>query len=900
MNKLNGNQIRQKWLDFFKSKGHYVIESKSLVPVNDPSLLWINSGVATLKNYFSGKSVPPAVRLTNSQRCLRTNDIENVGVTARHQTLFEMLGNFSIGDYFKKEAINFAYELLINEYQLEKEKLYITVFEEDEETYQYWLDLKIDPSHIIKCDKTRNFWDLGQGPCGPCTEIYYDRGIKYDPKQIGEKLFKEDIENDRYVEIWNIVFSQFNNDGNNNYTELSVKNIDTGSGLERLASVIQEVPTNFDTDLFLPIIKEIQKFTTKTYNVDDYFLNDLEKHKIQISFRVIADHIKACVFAIADGITPGPKDRNYIVRRLIRRAIVHAFKLNIDNKFFEPVVKKIIEIYQDFFVYLKNQSEFIIKTIVSEENVFNKTIKSGLDIFNNALENNQLDGKTIFKLVETYGFPIELIKELADEKQIKLDWTSFDQLFKEHQDISKSNKNVIAIEKQNKNLLEFHELSTFDYHQQKIKAKVIALFDENFNRVNKIKNSSGYVVFDKTVIYATSGGQRFDDGYAKKMFHPTIYFDNVIKAPNLQHLHHFKKASIKLNQKFLLWHDPQWRNLIRKNHSLEHILHSALKKVISPTIKQEGAFKSAEKATLDFTYPERLTDLQLNNIEQEIRKVVKNKIPVQVIMTDLEGSKKLNAIAYFNDEYKKHDKLRVIKMDDYSIELCGGTHVDNTVEIEDCYIVDCSSRGTGSWRIEIISSYETIKKYFENQLSKIKEKLHEIKNQIIELKINDQTFLKHFNEFKLPNSINELREAKHKINELVSRFQKIKIEANKKQIQNEVKKLKLKFQEAIKNDIAIVFLENIAQKEINLVLNDLTNENPNNLFVVFNKTADKIQYFVAIKNPNNKYDANEVIKKINQKYAGRGGGKNNFAQGGTTRILTENQISSDIQNIIKG
>lgn len=900
MNKLNGNQIRQKWLDFFKSKGHYVIESKSLVPVNDPSLLWINSGVATLKNYFSGKSVPPAVRLTNSQRCLRTNDIENVGVTARHQTLFEMLGNFSIGDYFKKEAINFAYELLINEYQLEKEKLYITVFEEDQETYQYWLDLKIDPNHIIKCDKSRNFWDLGQGPCGPCTEIYYDRGIKYDPKQIGEKLFKEDIENDRYVEIWNIVFSQFNNDGNNNYTELSVKNIDTGSGLERLASVIQEVPTNFDTDLFLPIIKEIQKFTTKTYNVDDYFLNDLEKHKTQISFRVIADHIKACVFAIADGITPGPKDRNYIVRRLIRRAIVHAFKLNIDNKFFEPVVKKIIEIYQDFFVYLKDQSEFIIKTIVSEENIFNKTIKSGLDIFNNALENNQLDGKTIFKLVETYGFPIELIKELADEKQLKLDWNSFDQLFKEHQDISKSNKNVIAIEKQNKNLLEFYDLSTFDYHQQKVKAKVIALFDENFNRVNKIKNNSGYVVFDKTVIYATSGGQRYDDGYAKKMFHPTIYFDNVIKAPNLQHLHHFKKANIKLNQKFLIWHDPQWRNLIRKNHSLEHILHSALKKIISPTIKQEGAFKSAEKATLDFTYPERLTDLQLDNIEQEIRKVIKNKIPVQVIMTDLEGSKKLNAIAYFNDEYKKHDKLRVIKMDDYSIELCGGTHVDNTAEIEDCYIIDCSSRGTGSWRIEIISSYETIKKYFENQLSKIKEKLHEIKNQTIELKINDQTFLKHFNEFKLPNSITELREAKRKINELISTFQKIKIEANKKQIQNEVKKLKLKFQDAIKNDIAIVFLENIAQKEINLVLNDLTNENPNNLFVVFNKTADKIQYFVAIKNPNNKYDANEVIKKINQKYAGRGGGKNNFAQGGTTKILTENQISSDIQNIIKG
>ncbi len=328
---LTTNEIRKRWLDFFKSKGHMEFESKSLIPVDDNSLLWINSGVATLKKYFSGQENPASNRITNSQRCIRTNDIENVGVTSRHHTLFEMLGNFSVGDYFKVEAIEFAYELLTKVMEFELEKLYITVYEEDEITYKKWIELGVSESHIVKCGRDRNFWDLGSGPCGPCTEMYYDRGEKYDPEKIGERLFFEDIENDRYVEVWNVVFSEFNNDGNGNYTQLARKNIDTGAGLERLASIIQEVPTDFDIDSFMPLIKIVEKYSEHKYDTDAYFTKDEEQIKVNKNYRIIVDHFKACTFAIADGAIPSNKDRGYIIRKLIRRSKIALLFLGIKD-----------------------------------------------------------------------------------------------------------------------------------------------------------------------------------------------------------------------------------------------------------------------------------------------------------------------------------------------------------------------------------------------------------------------------------------------------------------------------------------------------------------------------------------------------------------------------------------
>ncbi len=375
------DKVRQTWLDYFAKKDHLVLASKSLIPINDPSLLWINSGVATLKDYFSARKTPPSKRLVNAQICLRVNDIENVGFTSRHQTLFEMLGNFSIGDYFKTEAIDFAFDLLVNYYQLDPKRFYITVYEDDETTYKRWIKHKIDKNHIIKCDKSRNFWDLGLGPCGPCTEIYYDRGEKFDPKKIGEKLFFEDIENDRYVEIWNIVFSQFNNDGNGNYTELAQKNIDTGAGIERLVSVLQNSPTNFDTDIFLKLIKIIEAFCPFKYDPNSYFTFDPQKVKEQSYFRIIADHFKAITFTISEGVLPGPNERNYVVRRLLRRALIACKKLQLNLAFIEKIIDEIIASYENYYQHLKAKNETVKQVVLKEINAFNKTIDLGLVLF---------------------------------------------------------------------------------------------------------------------------------------------------------------------------------------------------------------------------------------------------------------------------------------------------------------------------------------------------------------------------------------------------------------------------------------------------------------------------------------------------------------------------------------
>ncbi|MGL4951202.1 MAG: alanine--tRNA ligase, partial [Mycoplasma sp.] len=494
MKKMTANQIRQTWLDFFKSHDHLEIESASLIPINDNSLLWINSGVATLKDYFSGKKNPPHANLTNSQKCIRTNDIINVGKTSRHHTFFEMLGNFSIGGYFKEEAIEMAYELLTKHFEIDISKLYFTVFEDDEVAYKKWLSYKdINPSHVIKCGRDRNFWDVGSGPCGPCTEIYYDRGLKYDPDKIGEKLFFEDIENDRYIEIWNIVFSEFNNDGSNNYTPLLRKNIDTGAGLERIVSISQDAPTNFDTDLFLPIIKEIESFSKHSYDANAYFANNIEQQKINTAYKLIADHMRACVFAIADGAIPSNKERGYILRRLIRALTTTLiYKLEIENNILDKLITKTIEVMGEYYSYLKEHFKKITDVMNKEYEMFKKTLSQGFKLFNEAIKNKKIDGNSIFKLVETYGFPIELIMMIAEEDNIALDISKFEELFKEHQLVSNARRNEIAMSAQNGELLNLDTPFKFLYDINNVEAKIVKLYDDAFNSVETL-DGAGYV-----------------------------------------------------------------------------------------------------------------------------------------------------------------------------------------------------------------------------------------------------------------------------------------------------------------------------------------------------------------------------------------------------------------------
>lgn len=436
MNKFSSNEIRQLWLNFFKSKNHYELPSFSLIPNNDPSLLWINSGVSVLKKYFNGIQTPPSKRLTNVQRAIRTNDIENVGFTARHHTFFEMLGNFSIGDYFKKEAIQYAWEFLTNKQWigLNKQNIYISFYEKDIETFNIWNKIiKLNKNHIIKGNKNTNFWEIGEGPCGPNTEIFYDRGKKYDPNNLGIKLLKKNIENNRYLEIWNIVFSQFNNNGDGTYTELLFKNIDTGAGLERITSIIQKTPTNYEIDSFLIIIKSIEKLTNNTfiYNKNNFFENKSKYKKIDISFKIIADHIRAITFAIADGVYPGNKDRNYIIRKLIRRASLYGQQLKFQKPFLYLLVNNVIKSMSPFYNYLKNKKKTIINIIKNEEIKFLNILKKGEIIFNKIkLKYNTISKENAFLLFDSYGLPIEWLTEKAKKNNIFIDIKGFNNLLK--------------------------------------------------------------------------------------------------------------------------------------------------------------------------------------------------------------------------------------------------------------------------------------------------------------------------------------------------------------------------------------------------------------------------------------------------------------------------------------
>lgn len=886
-NKLSSNQIRRKWLDFFVKNDHFELESVSLIPINDPTLLWINSGVATLKNYFSGKENPPHVNLTNSQKAIRTNDIFNVGVTARHHTFFEMLGNFSVGGYFKEKAIELAFDFLINELSFDLKKLYFTVYEEDDIAYKKWISLGVDNKHIVKCGKDRNFWDVGAGPCGPCTEIYYDRGEKYDPQKIGEKLFFEDIENDRYVEIWNIVFSEFNNDGNNNYTPLKRKNIDTGAGLERLCCIIQDVPTNFDSDLFIDIIKTVEGFSNKKYDKDSYFKNDIKQNKINLSYKVIADHSRALVMAIADGAVPSNKERGYILRRLIRRIIVKQHFLGIEKNIFDVIVDSVIDTMKDYYSYLIDKRDRIISILNNEYNIFQKTLKLGFKLFDESIKQGNLDKNTTFKLVETYGFPIELIQELADENSLKIDLEGFNELFKKHQLISNGKKDIAGMEQQNAELLNLNTPFQFLYDVYSIDdAVVLKLYDENFNPAEELENS-GWVVFDKTCFYATSGGQMHDIGFINHSFD----VDDVIKGPNLQHIHHLNNISkLKLNDKCLLEINKKNRQKLTNNHSVEHLLHITLVNHIDSSIKQEGAFKSPEKVTFDFQYHKKITKDDIKKIENVINDLIKKQIETEVLFLELEEAKKMGAMAYFEDVYKKiKGKLRVVKMGDVSIELCGGTHVHNTKDIESFKIIDCYQKGAGNWRIEAITTNETISNYIEQKNNEISRRLDEISNDLNKWSLFNDEIKNMFTQIKSNNLIDEKIELLKSIEE---RYVQAKIEFSKENSKKQIEFIKNQVSKN-NNKIIIEQFNDIENKNLFNALSECINEQQDKIFIFINYIDNKTQYFIAC-NQNfanhNKINLNNWIKELNDTYKGKGGGKPNFVQGGCLGYIETNKI----------
>ncbi|VEU75367.1 Alanine--tRNA ligase [Mycoplasmopsis maculosa] len=876
---MNSKEIRKKWLDFFNKKGHEIIESKNLIPVNDPSLLWINSGVATLKDYFSGKKIPPSQRLTNSQKAIRTNDIENVGITSRHHTFFEMLGNFSIGDYFKKEAIDFGKEFLFDILKLEKEKIYITYFNEDEETKEYWIKNGIDESHLIKGGRDTNFWDVGSGPCGPCTEIFYDRGEKYDKR--GIELLKEDIENDRYIEIWNIVFSQFNNDGENNYTELNQKNIDTGAGLERIASILQDVPTNFDTDLFQGIIKEIEKFTNYKYDINNYFTGEKEQFEINKNFKIIADHIRTVVNAIADGAKVSNVGRGYIIRRLIRRSVYKGMQLGIKGLFLYKLVKAV----QDSLPY-EYDGKIVAQEIKNEEILFSKTIEKGKSLLENHIDENTkiFNGEIAFNLLETYGFPIELTEEILNQKGIKVDLEGFKLAKEKHAEASRSEKisgmatvinSLALIEEKIDEFIGYSELTSKN-------SKVLKLLDNEKEILST--DSKAYLILDKTPFYATSGGQRHDKGYMIQNGNKIAVLD-VFKDKFGNHIHLIEG---KINNKDIVecYVDPEIRIGLERNHSGTHLLFCALRNVLGNYIEQLGSDNNEERLTFDFPGDEKPTEEQINKIESLMHQYINMDVNREYLVMPIDKAKELGALMTIEEEeYMDPKAVRVVRFGDITSDLCGGTHLSNTKKLENFKITNVERKQAGIYRIRAISSNKLVREYNLDLNSKLTNELNKIVLKNKELN-NDYKF-----SFENLEKLTELEDKNKELNVLIEKAREdYKILLKEKSV-IEFDYENVEFEKINNYNVYInLDLEPSNVKVVAATIRDKYNNN--NIVVTGSKDSNQTLLSIASKI----VDSNKLFRNIASKLNGRGGGSSISAMG---KVDNSNNLISIIKEEIK-
>ena len=713
MKNLTSAETRQMFLDYFQSKGHKIEPSASLIPVNDPTLLWINSGVATLKKYFDGSVVPENRRITNAQKAIRTNDIENVGKTARHHTMFEMLGNFSVGDYFREDAIAYAWEMLTSPdwFDFPADKLYVTYYPADKDTYNRWIEVGLDESHLVPIDD--NFWEIGAGPSGPDTEIFFDRGEKYDPEHIGLKLLAEDIENDRYIEIYNVVLSQFNADPSKSreeYEELPQKNIDTGMGLERMVAIIQGGRTNFDTDLFLPIIAEIEALSGKTYNPDGE----------NMSFKVIADHIRSLAFAIGDGALPGNEGRGYVLRRLLRRAVMHGKKLGIDGKFLSSLVPIVGQIMQSYYPEVLEKSDYIQKIIDREEEAFGRTIDAGQKMLDEKLSaltregKDTLSGSDIFRLYDTYGYPVELTEELAEDAGFKIDQAGFDEEMKAQQERARAAAvKGGSMAAQNETLQSITEPSTFLYHNHVADGKLLVIVQNN----EKVESAVGeaLLVFDQTPFYAEMGGQVADHGVVKDKAGAVVArVTDVQHAPNGQNLHTVEATrELLIGETYVLEIDEARREGVIKNHTATHLLHAALHNVVGEHALQAGSLNEVDFLRFDFTHFAPVTKDELTAIEKQVNEVIWQSLPVETIETDIATAKGMGAMALFGEKYGNN--VRVVKIGDYSLELCGGTHTRTTSEIGLFKIVKEEGIGSGVRRILAVTGQKAYEAFKEQE-----------------------------------------------------------------------------------------------------------------------------------------------------------------------------------------
>lgn len=873
MNKYGLNEIRELFLKFFETKDHLRLKSASLIPENDKSLLLINSGMAPLKPYFTGQITPPHKRVATCQKCIRTPDIDRVGKTDRHGTFFEMLGNFSFGDYFKDEAIKWAWEFCTQWLNLPEDKLWITIFEDDDEAFEIWnKKIGIPKEKIVRMGKEDNFWEIGLGPCGPCSEIYYDRGEKYG---CGRPDCTVGCECDRYIEFWNLVFTQFDKDEDGNYNKLEHPNIDTGMGLERMAAIMQDAKSIFEVDTLKYLLEYICELSNVTYRMDA---------KIDVSIRVITDHIRSVVFMVSDGILPGNEGRGYILRRLLRRAVRHGKLLNINGNFLGKVAKKVIEVSSGAYPELKEREEYILSIIDIEEKRFEETLEQGLHILENYM--SQLDkkgvltGESAFKLYDTYGFPLDLTKDILAEKGFTVDEAGFEKEMKLQQERARTAREDTNAEAWREEIYsslskDIKATEFVGYGSYETNGIIKAIIANNRILEKANKGMEVNIILDKTSFYAESGGQLADTGYIKSGKFLLEVYD--CKKMNDLYIHKCKvlEGDVASGDACIAQINKENRLSTARNHTATHLLHKSLRDTLGNHVEQAGSLVSKDRLRFDFTHFKSLTKDELNEIEKKVNEVIWDSKEVAVIETNMDDAKKMGAMALFGEKYG--DEVRVIKIGDYSTELCGGTHLDNTSQIGMFKIVSEGGIAAGVRRIEAISGI----KLYEHLLEK-EETIKEIGSL---LKVSEHDIVK-----RIDLNIKQIKEYEKEINQLKNRISgdsiqdyitKVKEIEGIKYLTTEVSGLDIdgmrqlgdKLRDKLGKGVVILYQRD-GEKTVVLVM------------------ADKKAIALGI-------HAGNMIKEIAKLGGGSGGGRPDMAQGGIKEHDKIVEVLNKIPEIIK-
>lgn len=856
MKKRTGNELRGLFLEYFKNMDHMVEPSAPLVPIDDDSLLWINSGVATLKKYFDGRVIPENPKIVNAQKAIRTNDIENVGFTARHHTFFEMLGNFSIGDYFKKEAVEYAWDFLTNKEYIgfDPDLLYVTIHPEDEDAYRIWReDIGLEPSRIIRIEG--NFWDIGEGPCGPNSEIFYDRGASYELNSPAEELYPGG-ENERYLEIWNLVFSEFNHNKDGSYTPLPKKNIDTGMGLERLASVIQDAPTNFDTDLFTPILSSLEEISGSKYGRDE---------TVDTAFKVISDHIRTVSFAVADGALPSNEGRGYVLRRLIRRAVRFSKELNIKRAFLYELTDTVADVMGGFYTNVRERRDFIKEVIKKEEERFLVTLDEGIRIYEGLRDEARRNGSVIkgedaFRLYDTYGFPYELTKEYAEQDGLSVDEEGFiDEMKQQRERARSARKSGESMQVQSETLAGITERSEFTGYQSQKEEAVLTHIIKDDNALDSLAETGGVeLLFDRTPFYAVSGGQVADKGTIESRG-ARLEVTSVYKAPNGQNVHVAKLLSGTINtgETYTLTVSREDRNFIIKNHTATHLLHQALKDTLGSHVNQAGSLVEKERLRFDFSHLEGLSEAEIKTIEDIVNEKIYENLEVHISEMSIEEAKAKGAMALFGEKYG--NVVRVVDIDGYSVELCGGIHVRNTAEIGLFKIVSESGIGAGVRRIEAVTSRYAAAVYKEKE-----ERLNEIASN---LKVKEIQVVK-----KVEAVQEDVRALKEENKSLKARSQDEKL-SNIDELAETV--------EGVRVIAAEVPAGNA--KELRETMDTIKSKAQDAVIALASQNEGKVSLVVTVpKEMTKTVRAGDIMKEMAEAVGGKGGGRPDMAQGGGT------------------